>query len=104
MGSTGPGGLTSVVGAMMKGVSGVTFTEIPFGGEGPGLTALLGGHVQGIAIGLTAGREHIRAGRVRPLVMISNEPIPGLRIFQRLQAYIRNIRSTFPGVRIMGYG
>ena len=78
MGSTGPGGLTSVVGAMMKGVSGVTFTEIPFGGEGPGITALLGGHVQGIAVGLTAGREHIRAGRVRPLVMVSSEPIPGL--------------------------
>ncbi len=78
MGSTGPGGLTSVVGAMMKGVSGVTFTEIPFGGEGPGLTALLGGHVQGIAVGLTAGREHIRAGRVKPLAMFSLEPIPGL--------------------------
>ena len=78
MGSTGPGGLTSVVGAMMKGVSGVTFTEIPFGGEGPGMTALQGGHVQGIAVGITAGREHIRAGRVRPLAMFSLEPIPGL--------------------------
>lgn len=78
MGSTGPGGLTSVVGAMMKGVSGVTFTEIPFGGEGPGMTACQGGHVQGIAVGITAGREHIRAGRVRPLAMFSLEPIPGL--------------------------
>jgi tripartite-type tricarboxylate transporter receptor subunit TctC len=78
LGSTGPGGLTSVVGAMMKGVSGVTFTDIPFGGEGPGMTALQGGHVQGIAVGLTAGREHIRAGRVRPLALFSLEPIPGL--------------------------
>jgi tripartite-type tricarboxylate transporter receptor subunit TctC len=78
LGSTGPGGLTSVVGAMMKGVNGVTFTEIPFGGEGPGITAMLGGHVQGIAVGITAGREHIRAGRARPLAMFSLEPIPGL--------------------------
>ena len=89
MGSTGPGGLPFVVGAMMKAINGVTFTEIPFGGEGPGMTALQGGHVQWMTVGLTAGREHIRAGRVRPLVMVADEPIPGLE-------EIPLIISTYP--------
>ena len=96
MGSTGPGGLTSVVGAMMKGVSGVTFTEIPFGGEGPGITALLGGHVQGIAVGLTAGREHIRAGRVKPLAMFSLEPIPGLESVPLVTSLYPEYRRYLP--------
>ena len=95
MGSTGPGGLPFVVGAMMKAVNGVTFTEIPFGGEGPGMTALQGGHVQWMTVGLTAGREHIRAGRIRPLALVTDEPIPGLediplisRIFPEYKKYL----------------
>ena len=78
MGSTGPGGLPFVVGAMMKAVHGITFNAIPFGGEGPGMTAMQGGHVQWMTVGLTAGREHVRAGRIRPLAMVADEPIPGL--------------------------
>jgi tripartite-type tricarboxylate transporter receptor subunit TctC len=78
MGSTGPGGLPYVTGAMMKAVNGVTFNPIPFGGEGPGMTAMMGGHVQFMPVGLTAGREHIRAGRVRGLAIVSDEPVPGL--------------------------
>jgi tripartite-type tricarboxylate transporter receptor subunit TctC len=38
----------------------------------------MGGHVDIMPAGLTAVREHIRAGRVRALAVVSNEPIPGL--------------------------
>jgi len=78
MGSTGPGGLPYVVGAMMKATHGLTFNAIPFPGEGPGMTAMLGGHVQWMTVGLTAGREHVRAGRIRPLALVADEPVPGL--------------------------
>jgi len=78
MGSTGPGGLPYVVGAMMKATHGLTFNAIPFPGEGPGMTAMLGGHVQWMTVGITAGREHVRAGRIRPLALVADEPIPGL--------------------------
>lgn len=78
MGSTGPGGLPYVVGAMMKATHGLTFNAIPFPGEGPGMTAMLGGHVQWMTVGLTAGREHVRAGRIRPLAIVADEPVPGL--------------------------
>ena len=42
------------------------------------MTALLGGHVDFIPAGITAVREHIRAGRVKALAMISDTPVPGL--------------------------
>ncbi len=78
MGSTGPGGLPYTVGSMIQAVTGFDVIRVPFDGEGPGVTALMGGHVDIMPAGLTAVREHIRAGRVRPLAVVSNEPIPGL--------------------------
>lgn len=78
MGSTGPGGLPHVAASMFKATDGVTFNHIVFGGEGPSTTAMLGGHVQFSTIGVTACREHLRAGRIRALAVISEEPVPGL--------------------------
>jgi tripartite-type tricarboxylate transporter receptor subunit TctC len=78
MGSTGPGGLPYTVGSMIQAVTGFDVIRVPFDGEGPGVTALMGGHVDIMPAGLTAVREHIRAGRVRALAVVSNEPIPGL--------------------------
>jgi tripartite-type tricarboxylate transporter receptor subunit TctC len=78
MGSTGPGGLPHVVGSMMKALHGLTFNPIVFPGEGPGMTAMQGGHVQWMTVGLTAGREHVRAGRIRPLALVADEPVAGL--------------------------
>lgn len=78
MGSTGPGGLPHVTAAMFKAINGVSFNQIVFQGEGPGITAMLGDHVQWTTVGLAAGREHIRAGRVRALALVADEPIAGL--------------------------
>ena len=78
MGATGPGGLPYTVGAMAKTVTGFDVTSVPFGGEGPGVTALQGGHVDFMPAGITAVREHIRAGRVKALCVVADEPIPGL--------------------------
>ena len=78
MGSTGPGGLPYTVGAMIRSVTGFDVIPVPFDGEGPGVTALMGGHVDVMPAGLTAVREHIRAGRVRALAVVSDTPIPGL--------------------------
>lgn len=78
MGSTGPGGLPHVVGAMLNNVTKYQVTAIPFDGEGPGLTALLGGHVDFMPVGLGAASEHIKAGRVKVLAVVNNEPLPSL--------------------------
>jgi len=92
IGSTGPGGLPHTTGSMFRAENGVTFNEIPFGGEGPSVIAMQGGHVQFTVAGLTAVREHIRAGRIRPLAMVADAPVPGLED-------IPLIISTYPAYK-----
>jgi tripartite-type tricarboxylate transporter receptor subunit TctC len=78
MGATGPGGLPHVVGAMINTVTQMRVIAVPFDGEGPGLTALQGGHVDFMPVGLGAAAEHIRAGRVKPLAIVNTEPVATL--------------------------
>jgi tripartite-type tricarboxylate transporter receptor subunit TctC len=78
MGSTGPGGLPHVIGALIDSVTGFEVTAVPFEGEGPGITALQGGHVDFMPAGLTAVQEQIKAGRVKPLVVVTTEPVDSL--------------------------
>lgn len=78
MGSTGPGGLPHVVGALLKTVIEFPVTPVPFDGEGPGITALLGGHVDFMPAGLSAAAEHIKAGRVKVLAVVNAEELAAL--------------------------
>jgi tripartite-type tricarboxylate transporter receptor subunit TctC len=96
MGSTGPGGLPHVVGSMIKATQGVTFNPIIFPGEGPGMTAMQGGHVQWMTVGLTAGREHVRAGRIRALAMVADEPVPGLEDIPLITSIYPEFKKYMP--------
>jgi tripartite-type tricarboxylate transporter receptor subunit TctC len=96
MGSTGPGGLPHVTAAMFKAINGVEFNHIVFPGEGPGITAMLGGHVQWTTVGLAAGREHIRAGRVRALALVADEPVAGLESVPLVTTASADYRKFLP--------
>lgn len=89
MGSTGPGGLPFTVGAMINTVTKLPVNSVPFDGEGPGLTALQGGHVDFMAVGLGAASEHIKAGRVKALAVLHDAPFDG----------IVPITSDLPGIK-----
>jgi tripartite-type tricarboxylate transporter receptor subunit TctC len=75
VGSTGPGGSPMVALGMLAAVTEINVTPVPFDGEGPGLTALQGGHVDFMAVSLPAASELMRAGRVRPLAMLDGETV-----------------------------
>jgi tripartite-type tricarboxylate transporter receptor subunit TctC len=96
MGSTGPGGLPYTVGAMAKAVTEFDVTAVPFKGEGPAVTALLGGHVDFLPAGITAVREHIRAGRVKALAVVSDKPIPGLENIPLITEDFPDFRKYLP--------
>lgn len=70
MGSTGPGGLPHTVGSMLNAVTKFQVISVPFDGEGPGMTALMGGHVDMMPVGVGAAAENIKAGRVKALAVI----------------------------------
>lgn len=79
MGSTGPGGLPYVATNMIQKIHGVKFNLIQFDGEGPCITAIMGKHLDAVAVGLIAAATHINGGSVRSLCVISPERIDGVK-------------------------
>ena len=81
-GSTGPGGLASVVTAMIEEVEGdLPVIAVPYDGDGPALTALQGGAIDVMPAVLGAAIEGIRAGTMKPIALMSVEPseaLPGV--------------------------
>lgn len=75
MGSTGPGGLPSTIGALISNATDFEVTAIPFDGEGPGITAMLGGEVDFMPTGISASAEQIKAGNMRALAVVNTEPV-----------------------------
>lgn len=76
-GSTGTGGLPFTVSSMISTVAKFPTTAVPFAGDGPGVTALLGGHVDFMFVSVGAAAEHIKAGRLKALASISSEAFEG---------------------------
>lgn len=75
---TGPGGLPHTVASMMSAVTKFTAVSVPFDGEGPAVTAVMGGHADFAPVGVGAASESIKAGRIRALAVVNTEPIPSL--------------------------
>lgn len=82
-GATGPGGLPSVVTAMMNTVEGkLDVISVPYDGDGPALTALQSGAIDVMPAVLGAAIEGIRAGNMKPLAIVdvaANERLPEVK-------------------------
>ena len=69
MASAGSGTIQHVAGEMFKMMTGVSLQHVPYRGQAPALTDLIGGQVQVMFDSLPASIEHIRAGKVRALAV-----------------------------------
>lgn len=78
MGSTGSGGLPFSVSSMIGTVAKMPVTAVPFDGDGPGVTALQGGHIDFMIVGAGAAAEHIKAGRLKALAVLGTEARDGV--------------------------
>jgi tripartite-type tricarboxylate transporter receptor subunit TctC len=76
-GSTGAGGLPFSVNAMVSTVTKLPVISVPFDGEGPGVTALLGGHIDCKFVGAGAAAEHIKAGRLKAIGVLDTVAYEG---------------------------
>ena len=54
---------------------GVPMTEVPFVGAAPTITAILGGHVEGIVLNLTPIMPHVKAGKLKFLSLFTDERV-----------------------------
>lgn len=77
-GSTGPGGLPSVVTAMINAKVPLNVTFVPYDGDGPALTALQGGAIHVMPAVLGAAIEGIKGGTMKPIALFDVEPSPQL--------------------------
>lgn len=77
-GSTGPGGLPSVVTAMINSKTPLDVTFVPYDGDGPALTALQGKAIDVMPAVLGAAIEGIKGGTMKPIAMFDVEPSPQL--------------------------
>jgi tripartite-type tricarboxylate transporter receptor subunit TctC len=68
-GSGGVGFATHVAGELFKMLAGVNMVHVPYRGQGPAMTGLLGGQVQILFDPVVSSLPHIRGGRLRPLAV-----------------------------------
>ncbi|MDP4893131.1 tripartite tricarboxylate transporter substrate binding protein [Cypionkella sp.] len=72
-GSTGPGGLPSVVTAMINQKTPIDVTFVPYDGDGPALTALQGGAIDVMPAVLGAAIEGIKGGTMKTIALFDVE-------------------------------
>ena len=77
-GSTGPGGLPSVVTAMINSETPLDVTFVPYDGDGPALTGLQGGAIDVMPAVLGAAIEGIKGGKMKAIAIFDTEPAPQL--------------------------
>ncbi len=72
-GSTGIGGVTHLAGEMLKSAAGIELIHVPYKGAGPQLVDVMSGNVAVGFTSLTAAIPHVRAGRLKVLVVTSKQ-------------------------------
>jgi tripartite-type tricarboxylate transporter receptor subunit TctC len=81
MASGGNGTAGHLSGELFKMMAGINMVHVPYRGEAPALTDMLGGQVQAMFGTMPASIEYVRAGRLRPLAVTSarrSELLPDL--------------------------
>jgi tripartite-type tricarboxylate transporter receptor subunit TctC len=73
MSSAGVGSIGHLAGELLKMLTGIDLVHVPFGGNSPALTALLGGQVDVSFASMPSSIEYIRTGKLRGLVLTSAE-------------------------------
>lgn len=76
--STGAGGLPFTVSSMIANATKFPVISVPFDGDGPGLTAVMGGHADFMFVTIGAASENIKAGRLKALTVIDAQPLQGI--------------------------
>jgi tripartite-type tricarboxylate transporter receptor subunit TctC len=81
IGSAGTGGIGHLAGEQFKMMAGVDMTHVPYRGNGPALTGLLGGEVQVLFPSLASSLEFVSTGKLNALAVASaqrTEKLPAL--------------------------
>jgi tripartite-type tricarboxylate transporter receptor subunit TctC len=90
MGSAGTGGIGHLAGEQFKMMTGIDMTHVPYRGNGPALTGLLGGEVQVLFPSLASSLEFVSTGKLRGLA------VAGAQRAEKLPA-LPTVAESVPG-------
>jgi tripartite-type tricarboxylate transporter receptor subunit TctC len=96
MASAGSGTPQHIYGELFKMMAGVDLVHVPYRGGAPAITDLLGGQVQVIFSPVPESIEHIRAGKLRPLAVMSETRLD-------LLPNIPTVADFLPGYEASGW-
>jgi tripartite-type tricarboxylate transporter receptor subunit TctC len=74
IGTAGSGSVGEFCVRTINSLTGAGLVPVPFTGASPGVTALLGGHIEGVVLALGTMTGHLRSGALRGLVISSKYP------------------------------
>ncbi len=87
VGAFGPASSPHIVEESLKRIAQVDWTYVPFPGDAPAVTALLGEHVTALVAAYSGVMEQIKSGRFRALAVAGRERIPALPDVPTLAEY-----------------
>ena len=76
--SAGTGSTTHLAMEMLKTAAGIDITHVPYNGNGPAGTAVMGGQVQALFGSMPAVLPHAKSGKVRPIAVGTAKRSPAL--------------------------
>ena len=94
MASVGNGTIPHVAGELFKMMTGVNMVHVPYRGEAPALTGLLGGQVQVYFGTLPGSIEYIRVGKLRALAVTTATRLEALPDVPTLSEFVPNFEAS----------
>ena len=77
MGNSGNGSIWHLAHAALEDKVGVKYNPIPFGGAAPAVLALMGGHLDAVAVSPGEVAAHVQSGKLRTLVVMADKRLKG---------------------------
>ena len=77
MGNSGPGSIWHLAHAALEDKVGVKYNPIPFSGAAPAVLALMGGHVDAVAVSPGEVATHVAAGKLKTLAVMADRRLKG---------------------------
>ncbi|HSW03454.1 Bug family tripartite tricarboxylate transporter substrate binding protein [Aquabacterium sp.] len=77
MGNSGPGSIWHLAHAALEDKVGVKYNPIPFSGAAPAVLALMGGHVDAVAVSPGEVATHVAGGKLKTLAVMADQRLKG---------------------------
>ncbi|WP_258128176.1 tripartite tricarboxylate transporter substrate binding protein [Achromobacter anxifer] len=77
VGNAGIGSIWHLAAAALEDKTGAKFNHIPFNGGNPAVLALLGGHIDAVAVSPAEVMQYVKAGKLKPLAVMADARVPG---------------------------